>query len=225
MARDQAKKPTSEVASEDHIIVDKVGTDKQRQWITIKTASNMLGVSERRVWEIIDDQDLKTIKETDNFRLKTFVRQADIEKYLKQGPKTSPGATSEATSEVATSELRLKSEPRGLTSEVFRNFEEVFLKHQKEYIMAQKRAVAWKTFALCLAFFGVCLFGVVGYWLTDTKTSLAQSQESIASLNSKVETIQQDLNKAKEEASKQSLYIQRLEQNLPSRTLEELKGQ
>src|SRR3989338_9116277 len=58
-------------------------TGKSELWITIKDASDLLGVSERHNWRMALDNAWKTQKLLNQERKKTYLLRSDVEKYYR----------------------------------------------------------------------------------------------------------------------------------------------
>ena len=58
-------------------------TGKSELWITIKDASDLLGISERHTWRILLENAWKTQKLLNEDRKKTYVLRSDVERYYK----------------------------------------------------------------------------------------------------------------------------------------------
>src|SRR3990167_2572644 len=64
--------------------IENTETGKAELWITIKDASDLLGISERHTWRILLENGWKTKKLQNNDRKKTYILRPDVEKYYKE---------------------------------------------------------------------------------------------------------------------------------------------
>ena len=64
--------------------IENTETGKTELWITIKDASDLLGISERHTWRILLENSWKTKKLQNKDRKKTYILRQDVEKYYKE---------------------------------------------------------------------------------------------------------------------------------------------
>ena len=64
--------------------IENTETGKAELWITIKDASDLLGISERHTWRILLENGWKTKKLQNKDRKKTYVLRLVVEKTYKE---------------------------------------------------------------------------------------------------------------------------------------------
>lgn len=61
--------------------MDTINQEDGQLWVTIRDASNLLGISERHAWNVITARGFQTKKLLNSHRKKTYVLRSDIEKF------------------------------------------------------------------------------------------------------------------------------------------------
>jgi len=189
-------------------------------WITIKDASDLLGISERHAWNIISANAFKTQKLLNKKRKKAYVLRADIEKFHKEEQErqtlaalggSSPSEMSEMSEkirefEISESEaLRLSEKGQALSERALKvkNLPALLSEmHQKQETLA-KDAAKWRVTAMWLGVLGLMLSGSLTYYLRDTKKALSEREKAISEKDKTISEGQ----KAISELSQQALAL------------------
>jgi len=226
----------------DTINIENAGTDKPELWITIKDASDLLGISERHAWRVITSHNFKTDKKLNKDRKKTYVLRADIEKYyqaekerqrlaeLRTSPPSdiSDKSDKEPLFDKSDIALRPMSDIKNLPI-LLSDYRKMLADNQARQEALSKTVATWRTSTLWLVF--IVLVGglLTGYIFLDTKKAMSDRINDLSDKTGKMTDIvlatQKDLLSTKEELFKRDLYIQKLETNISAGKLKELKGQ
>ena len=154
-------------------------TGKSELWITIKDASDLLGISERHTWRIALENAWKTQKLLNEDRKKTYVLRADVEKYYKAERErqkleqlrfsvaSDMSDISSDMSDISEFDISdIKNKPKSdiknlpiLLSD-YRNMMADLQKKQEQLI---KNATLWKTTAIWLTILAVFIGGFLGF--------------------------------------------------------------
>jgi hypothetical protein len=218
-------------------------TGKAELWITIKDASDLLGISERHAWRIALENTWKTKKLLNNDRKKTYILRTDVEKYYqaeceRQGleqlrplPSSDNPDISDKTDKTSVFDKSdIKNEPKSdiknlpiLLSD-YRNMMTDLQKKQEQLI---KNATLWKTTAIWLSILLVFIGGFWGFSLYDSRKMMSdikrEMTDRINDLSDKETETQKALLSAKDVLFQKEIWINRLEQTMPKERIEQLK--
>lgn len=219
-------------------------------WITIKDASDLLGVSERHAWRIARDNAFKTQKMINQDRKKTYVLRADVEKFYKQEQerarleKLKPPPLSDKP------DISDKYDKKGIFDKsdikvtpmsdiknmpvLMSDYKNILLELQKQQAELIRRQTLWKTTTLWISILALFICGASVLYIYDTKramsdikTEMSDIRKAMSDKDKAMSDIiskgQNDLLEAKDMLYKSELYINRLEQVLPKEKLTELK--
>lgn len=226
-------------------------TGESELWITIKDASDLLGVSERHAWNIITAKGFQTKKLLNQHRKKSYVLRADIEKYhkaeqerqrldpLKASPLSEKSEMSEIKGEFEISESGKPSlsESGTALSERAKSLPALLKEMQARQETLQKGIVKWKVTSIWVSVLGLVVVGMLGLYLNETKTALSESEKAISERETRLSESQKSLSEMSErvfmlsEREKEALktigerekYIAVLENSLSIEKLNELK--
>lgn len=224
--------------------IENTETGKAELWITIKDASDLLGISERHTWRILLQNGWKTKKLPNKDRKKTYVLRADVEKYykaeqerqrleqLKSLPSSDIPDTSDKSDKVGLFDMSdivkkpmsdIKNLPV-LASDYRNTLAELQKRHER--LLAD--AVRWKTSTIWLAVLAVFISGVLGFFLYDTKKAMSDNKKEmsdrIKDLSDKADMAQKELSSAKETLFQKEILINNLEQSTLQEKKEEPKN-
>lgn len=222
-------------------------------WVTIKDASDLLGISERHAWNIISGKDYKgrqkrpamktTIRDNNN-RKKTYVKRSDIEKYyqaeqerqrldaLKTSPLSErsemPGMKDEfERSERTTSPL---SESGMALSESRKSLPALLKEMQEREKTLQTSVVKWKTSLIWVGILGLVTASTLTLSLNEVKKALSErenrlseSQKALSEMSERALTLSERQNEAIKTLSEREDYIRKLEDNIDKSKLDILK--
>ena len=213
-------------------------TGKSELWITIKDASDLLGISERHTWRILLENAWKTQKLLNEDRKKTYVLRADVEKYYqaeRERQKLEQLRSSDipATSDIGVFDKSdIKNKPKSdiknlpiLLSD-YRNMMTELQKKQEQLI---KNATLWRTTAIWLTVLAVFIGGFFGFFLYDSRKMMSDIKKEmtgrINDLSDKAETAQKELLSAKDALFQKEIWINKLEQTIPKEKIEQIKAE
>ncbi len=165
-------------------------TGQTEQWITIKDASDLLGISERHAWNIITSRGFQTKKLLNHHRKKTYVLRADIEQFhkaeqerqkleaLKAPTLSAISEKSEKTGEFEISESGHASlSESGLSiSDKAKTIPALLRDMQTKQVELHKGIVKWRVTAFWISVLGFVLAGMLYLSLNEVKKSLSESQ-------------------------------------------------
>ncbi len=223
--------------------IENTETGKVELWITIKDASDLLGISERHTWRILLQNDWKTKKLSNKDRKKTYVLRADVEKYykaeqerqrleqLKSLPSSDIHDISDMSDKTGLFDMSdivkkpmsdIKNLPVLLSD--YRNTLADLQKKQERLIA---EAVLWKTSTIWLVIIAVFISGVLGFFLYNTKKSMSdikrEMSDMINDMSDKADAAQKELSSAKEALFQKEILLNRLEQAASQEKREEPK--
>jgi len=220
-------------------------TGKSELWITIKDASDLLGISERHTWRIALQNAWETQKLLNQDRKKTYILRAAVEKYyqaererqkLEQlGPLPSPDI-SDISDKTDKSGVLDKSDIKGKSKSDIKNFPILLSDYrnmmtdlQKKQEQLIKNAVLWRTTAIWLTVLGVFIGGFLGFFLYDSRKMMSDIKNEmtgrINDLSDKAETAQKELLAAKDALFQKEIWINKIEQTIPKEKIEQLKAE
>jgi len=229
--------------------VDNEKTGEKELWITIKDASDLLSISERHAWNIISEHAFATKKLLNQSRKKTYVKQADIEKYhkdeqerqrleaLKPSPLSEKSEMSEKDPQFEMSESlseRKKplSESGTALSERPKPYLDLINELRLKQETLQKEVVKYRVTALWVSILGVVIAVMLGLYLKDTKyalsereNSLSESRKALSEMSEKALSLSEREKEAIKTISDKENYIRKLEENIPKPKLDELQTQ
>jgi hypothetical protein len=227
--------------------VDNSTTGTPELWITIKDASDLLGVSERHAWRISTDNAFKTQKMINQDRKKTYVLRADVEKFahaererqrldkIKSSPISDkydihdmPDIKGENDmSDIKSGDVRhhpvLMSDSRN-----------TFLEMHKQQMELIKREAVWRTAAIAITASSLTICAIAGVLIYDSRKAMSDIKTEMSdirkTMSDKERAMSDIINKAQTEAAsikdtlfQRELYINRIEQILPKEKLDEIK--
>ncbi|MBU4205201.1 hypothetical protein KKH26_03460 [Patescibacteria group bacterium] len=141
-------------------------TGKSELWITIKDASDLLGISERHTWRIALQNAWKTQKLLNNDRKKTYILRADVEKYYqaereRQRLEQLRSSDNPATSDIGVFDKSdIKNKPKSDIKNLpilLSDYRNMMVDLQKKQEQLIKNATLWKTTAIWLTILAVFL--------------------------------------------------------------------
>ena len=224
---------------------DNTETGKAELWITIKDASDLLGISERHTWRIALQNVWKTQKQLNKDRKKTYILRADVEKYyqaererqrleqLKSPPSSDIPDISDNTSNIGVLDKSdIKNKPKSdiknlpiLLSD-YRNMMADLQNKQEQLI---KDATLWKTTAIWLTILAVFIGGFLGFSLYDSRKMMSDIKNEMSSrinaLSDKANEAQKELLTTKDTLFQKKIWINKLEQTMPKEKIEQLKAE
>ena len=211
-------------------------TGKAELWITIKDASDLLGISERHTWRIALQNAWKTQKLLNNDRKKTYILRADVEKYYqaereRQRLEQLRSSDNSDISDIGVFDKSdIKNRPKSdiknlpiLLSD-YRNMMADLQKKQEQLI---KNAILWRTTAIWLTVLAVFIGGFLGFSLYDSRKMMSdikrEMSDRINDLSDKATEAQKEILTAKDALFQKEIWINRLEQAIPKEKIEQLK--
>lgn len=211
-------------------------TGKSELWITIKDASDLLGISERHTWRIALQNTWKTQKLLNNDRKKTYILRADVEKHYqveqeRQKLEQLRSSDIPATSDIGVFDKSdIKNKPKSdiknlpiLLSD-YRNMMGDLQKKQEQLI---KSATLWKTTAIWLIILAVFIGGFLGFFLYDSRKMMSDIKKEMSArindLSDKATEAQKELLTTKDALFQKEIQINKLEQTILKEKIEQLK--
>lgn len=189
-------------SDKDTVNIEGVGTDKERVWITIKDASDLLGYSERHTWRLATKCGWKQRKKLNNLRRKVYVPRDEVEEYYKQEQERqkleqlnsdNPDKT-DNTDPFAKSDKPMSDKSKVLSDNqaLQRTMESLpillsdYKKMQEEYHNKQEKLIRdkafWKTSALWIIGFTVVVSAFLSYYIYDTKLTLSDRKQELSDI-------------------------------------------
>ena len=213
-------------------------TGKSELWITIKDASDLLGISERHTWRLALQNAWKTQKLVNQNRKKTYILRSDVEKYYqaereRQKLEQLRSSDMPAMSDIGVFDKSdIKNKPKSdiknlpiLLSD-YRNMMTELQKKQEQLI---KNATLWRTTAIWLTVLAVFISGFLGFFLYDSRKMMSDIKKEmtgrINDLSDKAETAQKELLSTKDTLFQREIWINKLEQAVPKEKIEQLKAE
>jgi len=234
----------------DTINIENIGTDKQEHWITIKDASDLLGVSERHAWRVATENAFKTQKMLNNDRKKTYVLREDVEKFYRaeqerqrlEQLKASPLSDISDKYDISDKDgLSDKSDIKARPMSDIKNmpilmsdYKNILFELQRQQTQLIEKATLWRTITLCISVLAVVISGLLGLYIydarkamSDIKTEMSDIRRTMSdkekAMSDIINKAQSDLTDTKDMLYKREIYINRIEQALPKEKLTELK--
>lgn len=215
-------------------------TGKSELWITIKDASDLLGISERHTWNIVLENGFQRKKLLNKSRKKTYVLRTDIEKFYKEEQERQrlealkPPSLSEISEksekrgefEISESEKPPLSESQMAISEgnfKVKSLPALFSEMQKKQETLLKDATTWRVTTIWVSVLGVVIAGFLYFYLTDTKKALSEMNKAFSESQKALSEMSEREKQAIKTISEREIYIKELELNIPQE-LNRLKG-
>jgi hypothetical protein len=215
-------------------------TGKSELWITIKDASDLLGISERHTWRIALQNAWKTQKLVNRDRKKTYLLRSDVEKFYRadrerqrleqlrsSGMSDIPSDTSDIGEfDISDMKNKPKSDIKNLPI-LLSDYRNMMTELQKKQEQLIKNATLWRTTAIWLTVLAVFISGFLGFFLYDSRKMMSDIKKEMAGrindLSDKAETAQKELLSAKDTLFQKEIWINKLEQTIPKEKIEQLK--
>lgn len=234
-------------------IINQVENDKTgglEAWITIKDASDLLGVSERHAWRIATDHSFKTQKMLNNDRKKTYVLREDVEKFykaeqerqrldeLKASPLSDkPDISDKYDKEGLFDKSDIKTRPMSDIKNVpilMSDYKNILFELQKQQTELIRRATLWRITTIWIGVLSVVISGLLGLYIYDAKRAMSDIKTEMSdirrtmsdkekAMSDIITKAQSDLSDTKDMLYKREIYINRLEQGLPKEKIDALK--
>lgn len=211
-------------------------TGKSELWITIKDASDLLGISERHTWRIALQNAWKTQKLLNNDRKKTYILRADVEKYYqaeRERQKLEQLRSSDipATSDIGVFDKSdIKNKPKSDIKNLpilLSDYRNMMVDLQKKQEQLIKNATLWKTTAIWLTILAVFIGGFLGFSLYDSRKMMSdikrEMSDRINDLSDKATETQKELSNTKDALFQKEIWLNKLEQIIPKEKIEQLK--
>lgn len=229
--------------------IENAETGQTDLWITIKDASDLLGISERHAWNIILENNFQRKKLLNQSRKKTYVLRADIEKFYKEDqerqrlealkfpPLSEMSEISEKKGEFEMSESEKPSLSESQMALSERDFKSKSLpallsEMQKKQEILLQQATKWRVTTIWISILGVVVAGFLGFYLADTKKALSERDMALSERDKVLSESQKSLSEMSEREkeaikviSEREIYIKDLEQAMPKEELDHLNVQ
>ncbi len=218
-------------------------TGKSELWITIKDASDLLGISERHTWRIALQNVWKTQKQLNKDRKKTYILRSDVEKYhnaererqrleqLKSPPPSDTTDISDKSAKIGVLDKSdIKNKPMSDTKNLpilMSDYRNMLMEQQNKQEQLIKNATLWKTTAIWLSILAVFISSFLGFSLYDSRKMMSdikrEASERIKDLSDKATETQKELLTTKDALFQKEILINKLEQTIPKEKIEQLK--
>lgn len=218
-------------------------TGKTELWITIKDASDLLGISERHTWRIALQNVWKTQKQLNKDRKKTYILRADVDKYyqaererqrleqLKSTPLSDTPDISDNTSNIGVLDKSdIKNKPMSDIKNLpilLSDYRKMMADLQKKQEQLIENTTLWKTTAIWLTILVVFIGGFLGFSLYDSRKMMSdikkEMSDRINDLSDKATEVQKELSNTKDALFQKKIWINKLEQAIPKEKIEQLK--
>ncbi len=222
--------------------VENTETGQADLWITIKDASDLLGISERHAWNIILENGFKRKKLLNKSRKKTYVLRPDIEKFYKEEQerqrlealKTSPLSEISEMSEISEKNREFEMSESGkpslsesqtaLSERDFRakNLPALISEMQKKQEVLLQQATKWRVTTIWISILGAVVAGFLALYLVDTKNALSEREMALSERDKSLSESQKALYEMSEREkqaiktlSEREIWIKELERSLP----------
>ena len=217
---------------------DNAETGKSELWITIKDASDLLGISERHTWRITLQNAWKTQKLLDQDRKKTYILRSDVEKYYKDERERQKLEQLKTSGISDTSDIgvfdksgiknRPKSDIKNLPI-LMSDYRNMLMEQQNKQEQLIKNATLWKTTAIWLTILAVFISGFLGFFSYDSRKMMSDIKKEmsgrITDLSDKATEVQKELLNTKDVLFQKEIWINKLEQIIPKEKIEQLKAE
>ena len=218
-------------------------TGKSELWITIKDASDLLGISERHTWRIALQNVWKTQKLLNKDRKKTYILRADVEKYyqaererqrieqLKASPLSdNPDISDKSDKTNLLDKSDIKDKPMSDIKNLpilLSDYRNILTDLQNKHAQLVKNATLWKTSAIWLTVLAVFIGSFLGFSLYDSRKTMSdikkEMSDRINDLSDKAIEAQKELLSTKDALFQKEIWINKLEQTMPKEKIEQLK--
>ncbi len=210
-------------------------TGKSELWISIKDASDLLGISERHTWNIILENGFQRKKLLNQSRKKTYVLRQDIEKFyneekerqrleaLKSSSLSEMSEISEKRGEFEMSESE-KSALSERGSKV-KNLPALLSEMQNKQEILLQQATKWRVTTLWVSILGIVITGFLYIYLTDTKKALSERDKALSESQKALSEISEREKQGLKAISEREIWINKLEQTIPKDKIEQLKAE
>lgn len=217
-------------------------TSKPELWITIKDASDLLGISERHTWNVIIENNFQRKKLLNKSRKKTYVLRADIEKFYKEEQERQrlaalkslpPSEISEKSEKIG--EFEISESQKTSLSEIQMAISERNLKvkglpdllseMQKKQEILLKDSTKWRVTAIWVSVLGVVVAGFLYLYLTDTKKVLSEMNKAFSESQRALSEMSEREKQAIKTLSEREIYINDLKQSILQGELDRLKAE
>ena len=218
-------------------------TGKSELWITIKDASDLLGISERHTWNVILENSFQRKKLLNQSRKKTYVLRADIEKFYKEEQERQRLEALKSPSFSEISEKSEKSEKRGefeisesgksplsesqmaISERDFKvkSLPALLSEMQTKQEILLQQATKWRVTAFWISVLGVVIAGFFYLYLADTKRVLSERNKALSESQKSLSEISEREKQAIKTISEKEIWINKLEQAVPREKIEQLK--
>jgi len=223
--------------------VEDIETGTAELWITIKDASDLLGISERHTWRILLENGWKTKKLQNKDRKKTYILRTNVEKYYKEERERQRVEQLKAPPSSDIHDISDKSDKESLLdmSDIvkkpmsdIKNLPVLASDYRNALDNLQKRheqliadAVKWKTSTIWLAILAILVSVFMGFLLYDAKKTMSDNKKEMSDrindMSDKAGVAQKELLSAKEELFQKEVAILKLEQAVAQAKIEEPK--
>jgi hypothetical protein len=218
-------------------------TGKSELWITIKDASDLIGISERHTWRIALQNVWKTQKQLNKDRKKTYILRSDVEKYhnaererqrLEQLKSPPPSNTTDISDKSGKIGVLDKSDIKNKPMSDIKNlpilmsdYRNMLMEQQNKQEQLIKNATLWKTTSIWLSILTVFIGSFLGFSLYDSRKMMSdikrEASERIKDLSDKATEAQKELLSTKDALFQKEIQINKLEQTIPKEKIEQLK--
>jgi len=218
--------------------IENTKTGKAELWVTIKDASDMLGISERHTWNVVLDNGFQRKKLLNKSRKKTYVLSVDIEKFRKGDSERQRLAALKSSSlsemsekkgefEMSESDKASLSESRmALSERAFKagGIPALLSEMQNKQEILLKDLTKWRVTTFWVSVLGVVVAGFLYLYLADTKKVLSESRMALSESQKALSEMSEREKQAIKTISERELYVKDLEQRLPQVELDQLKS-
>ena len=215
-------------------------TGKSELWVTIKDASDLLGISERHTWNIIIENSLQRKKLLNKSRKKTYILRQDIEKFHKEEQERqrlealkSPSLSEMSEMSEKKGEFEMSESGKPPLSESQKALSERDFKvkslpallselQNKQEILLQD-VTKWRVTAIWVSILGIVIAGFLCLYLKDAKKALSERDKALSESQIALSEMSEREKQAIKVTSEREIYIKELEQNIPQGELDRLK--
>jgi len=215
-------------------------TGKSELWVTIKDASDLLGISERHTWNIIIENGLQRKKLLNKSRKKTYVLRQDIEKFHKEEQErqrlealksSSLSEMSEISEKKGESEMSESGKPhlsesqRALSERDFKvkGLPALLSEMQNKQEILLQDVTKWRVTAIWISVLGIVIAGFLCLYLKDAKRALSEREKALSESQKALSEMSEREKQAIKTISEREIYIKGLEQSMPQGELDRLR--